>query len=331
MLFQIGLRITKQVMSYQPMSVENKPSISAILCTTGTRAFFIRTVESLLNQSLAIQFYEIVVVLNNSDSSRLSSFENELYTAVGKHKRLRVVQEMLPGLSHARNRGIQESRGKYVAYIDDDAIASPQWLKFILNAFCRDRGVAAVGGDIEPLWEQEKPNWITPPMYTYFSCKRFGLKDMYMPTGSYFFGTNMAFVKQVLLDCSGFPTNLGRVKDNLLSNEEWPVFEYIDNQNLKKWYSPAIKVEHFVPRERMTPQFFIRRLWWQGVSNTVYSLECKGVYPEEIAKQAIESFVAYYRTVPSLIRHGHSSLPLAFFNLFRWAGIFTHLSKTMIF
>lgn len=312
------------------MTIASIPTISAVICTTGNRAIITRAVESLLSQSLAASLYEIVVVLNDPDPGRLPFFESELDAAVGKHERLRIVQETTLGLSYARNRGIQESQGEYIAYTDDDAYASPQWLELILEAFRRDTNIAAVGGDIDPLWEEEKPNWITPPMYTYFSCKRFGLEEMYMPAGSYFFGANMAFAKQVLQDCGGFPTNLGRIKDNLLSNEEWPVFEYLDHQNLKKWYSPAIKVDHLVTRERMTPQFFIRRLWWQGVSNTVHSLEYKGLSRTEIAKQAVVSFVEYYRTVPTHIRHGHSSLPLAFFNFFRWTGIFAHLSNSMM-
>ena len=308
----------------------SKPTITAVVCTMGSRSFHTKTVASLQKQSIDHQQYEILVVLNHPNTSRLVSFSSYLEKVVGAHEQLRVVQETQPGLSFARNRGIEEARGQYVAYIDDDACASPQWLERIVDAFERDGDIAAVGGDIDPLWGKKKPDWISPPMYTYFSCKRFASEAMYMPKGSYFFGANMAFTKKLLQACGGFPTNLGRVKRNLLSNEEWPVFQYIDSQQLKKWYSPEIKVDHLVPGERMTIRFFTRRLWWQGVSNTVHSLECKGESREEVARQGMRTFVDFYRKVPSYIRHGHTSLPLVFFNLFRWVGIFTHLTKSWI-
>ena len=61
-----------------------------------------------------------------------------------------------------------------------------------------------------------------------------------------------------------------------MSNEEWPVFRAIDDMCFLKLASPEVRVRHFVPRTRMTPSFFIRRLWWQGVSNTIYHLEFEG-------------------------------------------------------
>jgi glycosyltransferase involved in cell wall biosynthesis len=312
------------------MTTTSPIDISTVICTTGSRSFHVKTVDSLLKQSLDSRRYEILVVLNHPDASRLVSFKRELFMAVGPHEQLRIVQETLPGLSFARNKGTEEARGRYVAYIDDDACASLQWLEFIVEAFERDANIGAVGGDIDPLWEKEKPDWITLPMYTYFSCKQFASEAKYMPEGSYFFGANMAFTRELLQACGGFPTNLGRVRGNLLSNEEWPVFEYVDTHGFKKWYSPVIKVDHLVTAERMTIRFFIRRLWWQGISNTVHSLECKGKSRMEVARQGGRTFIDFYRNVPEHLRHGHTSVPLVFFNLFRWAGIFTHLGKSWI-
>lgn len=312
------------------MNTASTLDITAIVCTTGSRAFHMKTVDSLLRQSLAPRRFEVLVVLNDADTLRLLPFTDALIAEVGEHDQLRIVQETMPGLSFARNKGINEALGRYIAYIDDDAIAAPDWLENIIESFESDDKIAAVGGDIHPLWERKKPDWVTPPMYTYFSCKQFAAEAKLMPEGSYFFGANMSFTRELLQACGGFPTNLGRVKGNLLSNEEWPIFEYIDQHGFKKWYSPDIKVDHLVTAERMTIRFFLRRLWWQGVSNTVYSLECKGESRSEVARQAVHTFVDFYRNVPVYLRHGHTSLPLAFFNLFRWAGIFTHLVKSWL-
>lgn len=308
----------------------NEPVISAVVCSTGTRSFLLKTVLSLLDQTLASDQYEILVVLNHPAPRELDSLRVSLSPALERAsspRQLRLVQERTSGLSHARNLGIREARGRYLAYIDDDAIAQPDWLEQIIEGFANNPDAASVGGAIDPLWEREKPWWVTPPMFTYFSCRNFGDTVDYMAPGAYFFGTNMAFTRQILESCGGFSTHLGRKGNNLLSNEEWPVFQYLDDQGFKKWYSPAIRVQHLVPVERMTIRFFIRRLWWQGVSNTIHSLEYEGLSRSDVAIQAWHSFLNFYAEVPNALRYGNTSIPLSFFNLFRWAGIIQYLSK----
>ena len=289
-----------------------------------------KTLLSLLNQTLAEDQYEILVVLNNPTPNELETLRSKLKETFGQISctaHLRTVQEPTPGLSHARNLGIRKARGRYLAYIDDDAIAPSNWLERIVEGFANNPEIASVGGAIDPLWEQEKPWWVTSSMFTYFSCRSFGDTADYMPAGAYFFGTNMAFTRQILESCGGFPTRLGRKGNNLLSNEEWSVFQYIDEQGFKKWYSPAIRVRHLVPAERMTMRFFIRRLWWQGVSNTIHSLEYEGLSRSDVAVQAWYSFLNFYAKVPNALRYGNTSIPLSFFNLFRWAGIIQYLTK----
>jgi len=319
--------VTQQMAKAAPETTA--PEITAVICTTGARDCLAAATASLAEQTLERDLYEVVVVLNHPAPGAFAAFQDslEVFRSPDAPCQIVLLQEPVPGLSQARNTGLRAARGRYVAYLDDDAVADPKWLELIVAAFRRDPEVASVGGDIHPLWEADKPRWITRPMYAYFSCVKYGQAEKYMPTGSYFFGANMAFTKEVLDACGGFPTNLGRKKNNLLSNEEWPVFEFIDARGLKKWYSPAISVKHLVHRSRMTAVFFARRLWWQGISNTVHSLECKGTPPGEVAAQSWRSFRDYYRRAPAMLKHGHTSVPLLFFNLFRWAGIYFHLTK----
>lgn len=279
-------------------------------------------VASLTEQTLAPERYLILVVLNHEDEELRTGLEAELRSLIAaRNARLRVVIEPRPGLSHARNLGLQLADTEYVAFMDDDAQAEPDWLENILKGFRQEKSVAAVGGPILPLWEVPPPSWVRYPMYTYFSCKDFGSTVRHLGVGEYFFGTNMAFTREVLMQCGGFPTNLGRKRGSLLSNEEWPVFKAIDAMRLLKLASPGVRVRHFVPRSRMTHRFFIRRLWWQGISNTVYHLECEGRSRAWVARQALSDFKYYYSSLPRMLRHGHSSWHLAFFNLFRWGGI----------
>lgn len=54
-----------------------------------------------------------------------------------------------PGVCHARNRGIEASRGELLAFTDPDCIVSSRWLRDLVGPFQREE-VGAVGGGILP-------------------------------------------------------------------------------------------------------------------------------------------------------------------------------------
>ena len=76
--------------------------------------------------------WEVLVVDNNStDATReaLAELARTLPIAI------RYTFEPQQGLNYARNRGAQESLGRYFGYIDDDIQTSPQWLCALHNSF----------------------------------------------------------------------------------------------------------------------------------------------------------------------------------------------------
>lgn len=55
--------------------------------------------------------------------------------------------EPRPGVSHARNCGLAAAQGRYVAFLDDDEVADPQWLAALLDAQARS-GAGVVFGPV---------------------------------------------------------------------------------------------------------------------------------------------------------------------------------------
>jgi O-antigen biosynthesis protein len=54
------------------------------------------------------------------------------------------------GLSSARNTGIEAASGDIVAFLDDDSIPDPQWLRYIVSALLGDEHVGVGGPNIAP-------------------------------------------------------------------------------------------------------------------------------------------------------------------------------------
>nr|WP_275074252.1 glycosyltransferase family 2 protein [Pseudodesulfovibrio aespoeensis] len=305
------------------------PRISVVVCTSGIRATIGHALEALLGQTLPAQDYEVVLVVNTAELSDYAQAKARLSTGLRKeHVQVRFAHEPCLGLSVARNTGIRVAEGRYVAFIDDDGLADPRWLEQIVTRFEADERVASVGGNIFPLFEVEPPSWVTPHLYPYFSCKTFSKDEEYLGPGLYFFGTNMAFRKDVLVASGGFDACLGRKGNNLLSNEEWTVFHYIDQQGLLKLSSPQVNVRHMIPPSRLMRWFFVRRLWWQGVSDTVFHLCVSGRGKGWVLRKAWNDFIGYYGNLSQKIRSGASTPHMAFFNFFRWGGILYALCAT---
>jgi glycosyltransferase involved in cell wall biosynthesis len=60
---------------------------------------------------------------------------------------VRYLHEPKRGVSHARNRGIAESSGEILAFIDADCIVEPQWLRRLVEPFA-DPEVGCVAGEL---------------------------------------------------------------------------------------------------------------------------------------------------------------------------------------
>ena len=239
-----------------------KPFISAIICTLDQPDSLQRTVASLSHQTLAPDAYEIIVVINGT-KPRLSF-------PLASPAALTFAREARIGLSLARNKGLDTARAQLVTFIDDDAIAHPQWLERLLRSFAQDAAIVSVGGRIIPAWQSPRPIWLLDYFLKYYSCMDLGACPRFLKPGQFLVGTNMAFKKEILQQCQGFSQRLGRKGSNLMSCEEWPIFDYIDRLKLKKYYCPEAVVEHIIKPERMTIPWLLRRILWQVISDVRY-------------------------------------------------------------
>lgn len=89
------------------------PRVSVIIPTYRHRNFVLDTLESVFAQSFSD--YEVIVVDDGSPDDTASILEP--FASSG---RIRLVRQANQGQAAARNTGLREARGEYVAYLDDD-------------------------------------------------------------------------------------------------------------------------------------------------------------------------------------------------------------------
>lgn len=247
-------------------SERSETALSAVICTYDRYDLLPAAIESLVNQDLPADSFEIIVVDNSPDQAGAARF-GQRYAGLSN---LTYLVEPKPGLSNARNRGTAAALGRIVAFIDDDARARPSWAKELLHAHAVFDGRAGiVGGPVVPRWTDEKPAWMGEPLLSYLTGIDLGHKLRELSGGEWLAGCNISYDKVSLIAAGGFSTRLGRMGSGstLLSNEEIEASERVRAAGKLAIYTPKAVVEHVIPPERLMPGWFRRRAAWQAVSD----------------------------------------------------------------
>lgn len=231
------------------------PALSVVICTYNRSRLLADALESLTRQTVDPEALEVVVVDNNSTDDT----PEVVARSEGRFRHFQYLREERQGLSHARNRGWQDCRGDYVAFLDDDACAEPDWCRRILTAFeSVNPAPASVGGVILPRYETAPPGWFADD----FEVRSWGESTCFLSGywGQFgFSGSNMAFPRGLLARFGGFRADLGMIGDTLRLGEEKDLYFRIHRELPLFWYDPGIRVRHWVPAEHMRARYLLRR------------------------------------------------------------------------
>ena len=240
------------------------PLVSVVLCTRNRLNYLAAAVGSVAVQELGADHCEIIVVDNASSDST----KEYICSLAREDRSLHYVLEPMVGLSRARNTGIQAARGKYVAFLDDDAVADRGWLSQIPIAF--EKGgpdVGCVAGKVELIWGAPRPSWLHDALLTYLSVLDYAPEPIWLEVHQHVVGANVAYLRSAVLQAGGFSPRFGRKGNSLMSNEEILLQRELNRLGYRTYYDPLMAIRHNVHAERLSKRWFRRRAYWQGVSN----------------------------------------------------------------
>ncbi|WP_071515920.1 glycosyltransferase [Geitlerinema sp. PCC 9228] len=240
-----------------------EPKISAVICTHNRDGYLGEAIDSLLAQEF--EDFEIIVVDNASTDQTRQVVETRR-----PNPRLRYIYEENLGLNFARNRGVKESNAAIIAYLDDDAIATPTWLQHIYAVYQNDAAVGAAGGKIDLRWPQNlhPPAWLSKNLAGNLGDYDLGDQLHYIDhPGLTPRGLNYSLRRSVWEQVGGFDLKLDRSgSQKLLSNGDLYMTQRIMECGWKVAYLPEAVVAHQVFANRVNKRWFLNRGWWQGIS-----------------------------------------------------------------
>jgi glycosyltransferase involved in cell wall biosynthesis len=157
------------------------------------------------------------------------------------------------GAGWARNSAAEVARGDVLAFLDDDAAADPDWLKFLLAPY-EDPTAVAVGGAPLPAFETSRPAWFPPNFDWVFGCAYEGLPRELSPLG-HLIGANMSVRRSVFETIGGFHSiDFDDLDLCMRVAAAFPQGVVL--------YEPNAIVHHYVPAERVSWRYFWRRCFF---------------------------------------------------------------------
>jgi glucosyl-dolichyl phosphate glucuronosyltransferase len=241
--------------------------VSVIICTYNRDVYIRQSMESIANQDADRSLYELILVNNNSTDRTheiCSSFGNE---HPGLQYKYHI--ESSQGLSYARNRGLHESSGDLVVYIDDDAFAERSFVSNMIRFYDLHPAVMGSGGRIIPQFEAGKPEWMSKFLMKLVAAVDLGEEAIPFPKALFPIGANMTVRRQIFNKIGEFDVNLGRKGKNLQGGEEKDIYVKMRELGHNPWYVPDTVVRHIIPASRMTKEFIRRQAHGIGYSEGI--------------------------------------------------------------
>jgi len=129
--------------------------ISVCLCTFRRPEPLLRLLRSLRHLDPATPRYEVIVV----DNDARATAEPAIRQARAEGLQLQYLVEPVRSIARARNRSLEPASGEYVAFIDDDEEAEPQWLVQLWGEVIR-HGADGGLGPVLPKFSTGTPRWL---------------------------------------------------------------------------------------------------------------------------------------------------------------------------
>lgn len=261
--------------------------LSVIIPTRNRPELLKGVLASLACQAVCHDTFEVIVVDNASSNAAAEVVQG--FSGCIRH--LRCIKEPEPGLHNARHRGMHAAAGEILAFIDDDVEVAESWISALREAF-RSPDVILVGGNNLPAFAVPPPTWLerwwNQPVYKgralgYLSILDFG-DGMFDIDPAFVWGCNFSIRKEQLIQYGGFhpdafPADMLRYR----GDGETAVSDAVRRFGARTLFHSGASIRHHVPAERMTVEYFQKRAFAQGVSNSYARIRELGHYHSSIS------------------------------------------------
>jgi glycosyltransferase involved in cell wall biosynthesis len=228
--------------------------ISIVVCTQNRASLLRGALASLSDlETDGLFTYEIVVVDNGSTDET----PQVIAAAAGESRSikggLRGVYEPKKGIVPARNRGIREALGRWIAFFDDDQRADVRWLVELYQG-AKEKGCRVVGGSVHlslPAPQEVDARPLHPAVRMLLGEAKLG--DQPLKYG----GRRTPGCGNLMIERSVFE-EVGIFQWAIAGRgEDTDLFKRVERTGIAAWYLPRAIVHHLTPPERLADDYLL--------------------------------------------------------------------------
>ncbi|MFN0018647.1 MAG: glycosyltransferase [Pirellulaceae bacterium] len=263
------------------------PDITVVVCTHNRAESLRQALASLYALETGGRFtYEVLVVDNAS-----ADHTPQVIAAAAQASQapLRGVHESQKGIVPARNRGVLEATGKWIAFFDDDQLADRQWLLELFSA-AEQHQVRSVGGAVHLQLPIGCERQLAPLVRTLLGESRWSETTTPYTRSTSPGAGNWLLDRSLVLDVGMFQAaHQGR-------NEDSDLYRRICLAGESSWFVPAAIVHHIITPDRLEEAYLLRlaRIIGQFVAQRELSLDGRAKHLLLWLLKALRAGSVYY-------------------------------------
>mgnify|MGYP000170270199 FL=1 len=224
---------------------EAQHEVSVILCSRNRAEHLRKTLQSLREVSVPEDWNAEFCLVDNASADATA----EVMRAFDHPEmEVRIVREEKNGLSHARNRGVEEATGKVLLFTDDDVRVPRDWIEGMATPILEGEADAVAGG--VKLAEEVRAEWMSPVHRSLLAST----EEIDPEKPGRMVGANMAIAAGLFEEIPKFDPELGAGK--LGAGEETLFSWKMKEAGFHLMAAFDVTVEHCPDQDRLKPEHF---------------------------------------------------------------------------
>ena len=218
------------------------------------------TLRHLSRQSVPEHIPWEVIAVDNASTDRTADVAREVWSTYGSPVPLRVVDERVPGVSAAREKGYEEASYEFIIYCDDDNWLGTDYVRLVYELMMEHPSMGAVGGQGRAVGETELPGWFERYARYYAVGPQGDRRGDVSDAKGYLYGAGLSVRRSVLSQMKrlGVTRRLSDKKPGtLVSGGDDELGYLIRLMGYGLWYDPRLEFSHFLPSGRLRWKYFL--------------------------------------------------------------------------
>jgi glycosyltransferase involved in cell wall biosynthesis len=248
--------------------------VSVIICCYNSALRLPATLKYLAQQKITGAVPWEIIIVNNASKDNTSAVAGAEWSQYGKNNiDFRVVDQPVPGLAFAREKGVAESNYDYLIFCDDDNWLSETYVETAFNLLESWPDAAVIGGHGVPVPELEPPAWFTN-YAGYFATGSQNTHDGIIEGNNpYVYGAGVVVRKSVLLELNRINFKFiatDRLNDKLSSGADVEMCYVIKLLGKGIAYYDGLKFSHFIPANRLSDSYLLGLVYQFGYCDILH-------------------------------------------------------------